>query len=62
MLPKFLASFGVKRGNPFLHVRPVAEVPHDVQLAISDHGSGLAREISNPEGFFGGNVVGQSFF
>src|SRR5438094_450111 len=49
VLPKLLAGFAIEASNSFLHVRPFADITHDVKFAIRNDGRGLPGKIGDPE-------------
>src|ERR1051325_88243 len=60
MLPPLLAGFSIETRDAFLEISPIAEIAHDVKLAVRDDGRGLAGEIGAPENILHRQLVGQT--
>ncbi len=47
--PKFLAGLRIVTNHAFLQFPALAQVTHDVNLAVGHDGRGLSREIHHPQ-------------
>ena len=61
LLPEHLARLRIEAGHAFLQLRAFAEIAHDVELAVGDHGRRLAGKIRRPQRLLCVDFFGQSF-
>ena len=62
LLPKLFAGLGVEAGENLLQVRTVADIAHDIKVAIGDDRSGLTGQVRRPQRMSGLHFVWQVFF